>query len=81
MNPDEDFEETDIIYPSLESENFSVYYNEMHKWYFLSRMMPDEVILLKQADTKSETASCRTTCAVITLKRLTCKRLPPCSHK
>ena len=78
VKPDEDFEETDIVYPNLESESFSVYHNKMHKWYFLSRMMPDEVILLKQADTKSELASCRTTRAVICcimLKRLTYNKI------
>lgn len=59
MNSDEDLEKTDIIYPNLESESLSVYYNEMHKWYFLSKMMPNEVILLKQADTESRKASCK----------------------
>ena len=62
MNADEDFEKTDIIYPNLESESFSVYHNKNHKWYFLSGMMPDEVILLKQADTKSGVASCKAGC-------------------
>lgn len=71
VNADEDLEKTDIIYPNLESERFSVYHNEMHKWYFLSRMMPSEVILLKQADTKSGTASCKAACAIKMLQRLT----------
>lgn len=65
MNADNDFEETDIIYPHFVSESFSVYHNTMHKWYFLSRMMPEEVILLKQADTRSGKASCKAGCAFI----------------
>ena len=77
VNADEDFEETDLIYPNLESENFSVYHNKLHKWHFLSKMMPNEVILLKQADTKSGTASCRTSCAVTTPKILTCNKVAP----
>lgn len=72
IDADTDFEKTDIIYPNLESESFSVYQNEMHRWYFLSKMMPSEVILLKQADTKSGTASCEVTCFIMTLERLTC---------
>ena len=72
VNANTDFEKTDIIYPNLESESFSVYRNEMHKWYFLSKMMPNEVILLKQADTKSGAASCKVVSAIITLEKLTC---------
>lgn len=73
VNADTDLEKTDIVYPNLESESFSVYHNKMHKWYFLSKMMPSEVILLKQADTKSGTASCKVISAIITLERLTSK--------
>lgn len=72
VNAAEDLETTDLINPNLVSESFSVYHNAMHKWYFLSRMMPDEVILLKQADTKSGTARCKAACAIIMLNRLTC---------
>ena len=72
VNANEDLEKTDIIYPNLESESFSVYHNQKHKWYFLSKMMPNEVILLKQADTKSGTASCKAACTTMIIKRLTC---------
>ena len=75
VNADDDFEKTDIIYPNLQSESFSVYHNEMHKWYFLSKMMPGEVILLKQADTESGIASCEAACANPRFNRLTCNQV------
>lgn len=81
VNADADLERTDIVYPNIKSESFSVYHNPTHKWYFMSKMMPNEVVLLKQADTKSGTASCKAACAITVFKRLTYTRLPSCGHK
>eukprot|EP01117_Protostelium_nocturnum_P000179 TRINITY_DN10251_c0_g1_i1.p1 TRINITY_DN10251_c0_g1~~TRINITY_DN10251_c0_g1_i1.p1 ORF type:complete len:291 (-),score=72.42 TRINITY_DN10251_c0_g1_i1:18-890(-) len=45
-----DLKETDLIYPNRKGETFSVEYNENQKWYYLSKMNTDEVVLLKCFD-------------------------------
>ncbi|GAA5899806.1 hypothetical protein JCM5296_004225 [Sporobolomyces johnsonii] len=51
--PDEDLVSSRLVYPSEgpdaqpEGETFQIKWSERHKWYYLSEMQPDEILLLK----------------------------------
>ena len=49
LGPD-DLVATDLIYPQHRGEVYSVRYSAGQRWHMLSRMMPDEVLLLKCYD-------------------------------
>lgn len=42
---------TDMIFPHYDGEVFSMIHNKNQKWYYLSDQTPDELWLLKCADT------------------------------
>ncbi len=46
-----DFVATDLHYQERAGEVYSVHYNPAHRWHYISRMQPDEVLLLKCFDT------------------------------
>ncbi|TLU73785.1 CmcJ/NvfI family oxidoreductase [Lichenicoccus roseus] len=43
---------TDLVYPQHRGEVYSVRHNPGQRWHYLSRMMPDEVLLLKCYDSR-----------------------------
>ena len=45
-----DFVPTDLVYRDRTGEVYSVHYSERHRWYYISDMQPDEVLLLKCFD-------------------------------
>jgi hypothetical protein len=45
---------TDLIYPDRVGETYSVSYNPSHRWFYLSAMCTDEVLLLKCYDSKTD---------------------------
>ncbi|MBE3602055.1 methyltransferase [bacterium] len=45
-----DFIATDLVYRDRVGEVYSVRYSPRHRWYYFSRMRPDEVLLLKCFD-------------------------------
>nr|WP_321983672.1 CmcJ/NvfI family oxidoreductase [uncultured Lichenicoccus sp.] len=49
LGPD-DLVATDLIYPDRRGEVYSVRHSAGQRWHYLSRMMPDEVLLLKCYD-------------------------------
>ena len=52
--PGEDLEAADILYPDLATENFQVYWNYRHQWYYLSDHEPDELLVFRQASSPAE---------------------------
>ena len=46
-----DLETADLLYPDLATENFQVYHNQKHRWYYLSDHSADEIIVSRQAST------------------------------
>ncbi len=48
---------SDLIYPDRVGETYSVSYNPAHEWYYLSAMQPDEALLLKCTDTRTDVAA------------------------
>ncbi|KFY38172.1 hypothetical protein V495_06712 [Pseudogymnoascus sp. VKM F-4514 (FW-929)] len=52
---DEDLIESDHIYPDFESETYMAFFAPGHKWYYLEDQMPDEVLLITNYDSSSET--------------------------
>ena len=55
VNVDQDMVPTALIYPAPTpaGETYSVRWQEGHRWYYWSRMTPDEVLLLKCYDSSS----------------------------
>ena len=49
MKPD-DFIETDLVYADRVGEVYSVAFSEAHRWYYVSEMRSDEVMLIKCYD-------------------------------
>lgn len=45
-----DFEDTDLLYEDLATENRQVYYCDDYKWYYLSEHQVDELMVFKQSD-------------------------------
>jgi len=56
----EDLIATDLIYPNLVGETYSVSYNPAHRWYFFPKMKRDEAVLIKCFDS-DETSNGRFT--------------------
>ena len=44
----------DLVYRDRVGETYSVRYNPAHRWYYAPEMRPDEALLLKIADTKTD---------------------------
>jgi hypothetical protein len=50
----EDLVASDLIYPDRRGEVYSVKFNPAHQWFYVSRMEPDEALLLKCYDSKTD---------------------------
>jgi hypothetical protein len=59
MDPAKDLASTDIVFRDGFTENFSVYHNPMHKWYYLHGQRADEIWLFRQSDTQETMATGR----------------------
>ncbi|KAF1810426.1 putative CmcJ-like methyltransferase [Eremomyces bilateralis CBS 781.70] len=42
---------TDVVTRDGFTENYQIYYNPEHRWYYLNKQMPDELIAFRQTDT------------------------------
>ena len=51
VNPSQDFEPADLLYPDLATENAQVYFSDRYQWWYLSDHQVDELIVFVQADT------------------------------
>jgi cephamycin C biosynthesis protein len=56
LDLDNDLVPTDLVYPAWlkDKETYSIKFNPAHRWYYLSHMTPDEVLLLKCYDSESQ---------------------------
>lgn len=52
--PDADLLPVQLIYPDRVGETFTVKWNESHKWFFLREQSPEEVLLIKCFDSKTD---------------------------
>lgn len=43
-----------LIYPNRKGETFGVKYNKGHKWYYRSGLSPEQVLLIKCFDSKTD---------------------------
>lgn len=50
VNKTNDLEAADLLYTDLATENYQVYYNPNHEWYYLSGQDVSELMVFKQAD-------------------------------
>ncbi|KAK3375562.1 hypothetical protein B0T24DRAFT_616494 [Lasiosphaeria ovina] len=53
-----DIVDVDQVYPDAIGEGCNIYFNENHRWYFVGDQMPNEALLLKQVDSRSDAADC-----------------------
>ena len=56
----EHYAESDLETPSLVGQIYSFQHNPNHRWYYISDMQPDEVMLLKCFDSASDGRACFT---------------------
>lgn len=42
---------TDVVTREGFTENYQIYHNELHRWYYLNNQLADEVIVFRQTDT------------------------------
>ncbi|KAH7395657.1 hypothetical protein BKA64DRAFT_63748 [Cadophora sp. MPI-SDFR-AT-0126] len=49
-----DYVATDIVSPSYQGEQYSVYHNESHRWWYADSMREDEIVFLKCYDSLAE---------------------------
>lgn len=52
--PDSDLVVTELIYPTRRGETYAVRPNEGHKWHYKSGLTPEEVLLIKCFDSKTD---------------------------
>jgi hypothetical protein len=45
---------SDLVYPNRVGETYAVTYNPEHRWFYLPEMQPDEALLLKCFDSKTD---------------------------
>lgn len=50
----DDLVASDLIYPNRVGETYAVSYRPAHRWYYFSKMRPEEVLLLKCYDSASD---------------------------
>ncbi|HVC54788.1 MAG TPA: CmcJ/NvfI family oxidoreductase [Stellaceae bacterium] len=50
----DDLVPSDLVYRDRVGETYSVRYNPAHRWFYAPQMRPDEALLLKIADTKTD---------------------------
>src|ERR1700680_396109 len=53
VDPD-DLVPSDLVYRERVGETYSVTYNPAHRWFYATEMRPDEALLLKIADTRTD---------------------------
>jgi len=51
VNPAQDLADTDVVMRTGVTENYSIYANSEHKWYYLNNQLASEVLLFRQTDT------------------------------
>jgi len=51
VRAERDFEDADLLYTDLATENCQVYFSEAYQWHYLSDHQVDELIVFKQSDT------------------------------
>lgn len=51
---EEDLVPIGLIYPTRKGETLSVKHSDRHRWYFKNQLTPEEVILIKCFDTKTD---------------------------
>ncbi|RDW60546.1 hypothetical protein BP6252_11929 [Coleophoma cylindrospora] len=54
IDPVQDLEPCDLVYPDYVVENMQVYHRDQQQWFYMSDQMPDEAWVFLQADTKPE---------------------------
>lgn len=52
--PDSDLVPVELIYPDRVGETFTVRPNENHRWHYLKEQQPNEVLLIKCFDSKTD---------------------------
>lgn len=52
--PDDDLLPVQLIYPDRVGETFTVKWGQSHKWFFLREQSPEEVLLIKCFDSKTD---------------------------
>lgn len=57
VDMDRDFVATDVVARDGFTENYQVYFNPEHKWYYLNKQLPSEVIIFRQTDTEKRFAT------------------------
>jgi hypothetical protein len=53
---DDDLIASDLVYPHLRGETYAVEYKPDHRWYYFSRMQPDEALLIRVHDSANDGA-------------------------
>lgn len=51
---DDDLIASDLVYPHVRGETSSVAYQPGHRWYYFSRMQPDEAVLIRVHDSAND---------------------------
>lgn len=52
--PDSDLVVTELIYPNRRGETYAVKHNPSHRWFYKSGLTPQEVLLIKCFDSKTD---------------------------
>ncbi|KAK2601927.1 hypothetical protein QQS21_004518 [Conoideocrella luteorostrata] len=52
--PDSDLVVTELIYPNRRGETYAVRHNESHRWFYRSGLSPQQVLLIKCFDSKTD---------------------------
>lgn len=52
VDGNEDYIASDVVSRSGFTENYLIYFNPRHRWYYLSRQKATELVLFRQADTQ-----------------------------
>jgi hypothetical protein len=56
VSPDE-LVPSDLVYPNRVGETYNVRFGPNHRWYYVPQMRPDEVLLLKCTDSRTDVAA------------------------
>ncbi|KAF2455840.1 hypothetical protein BDY21DRAFT_348839 [Lineolata rhizophorae] len=57
VDPDRDYIGSDVVTRTGYTENFQVYYNPDHAWYYLNKQQASEIIVFRQTDTDERFAT------------------------
>lgn len=57
VDMDRDYIATDVVDRNGFTENYQVYFNPKHKWYYLNKQLPSEVVIFRQTDTDKRFAT------------------------